>query len=146
MNFEVVNREICVGNIQVIGVSSSSFLMVGDTNSIQLTSLFDTPPESLIIGPFVPLAPQCITRMFKRIIKSPFISNQFIGSCLYSSKLVIQTKLMVLPVPLLYKEKENYFLEMKETFNLFEIFSYPLPLPPIDEPLTIQTTSLQSNH
>ena len=55
MNFEVVNRDICVGNINVLGVSSSSVLMVGDTNSIQLTSLFDTPPESLIIGPFVPL-------------------------------------------------------------------------------------------
>ena len=58
MNFEVVNRDICVGSIRVIGVSGSSLLMVGDTNSIQLTSLFDTPPESLIIGPFVPLAPQ----------------------------------------------------------------------------------------
>jgi spore germination protein PD len=58
MNYEVVNRDICVGSIRVIGVSSSSLLMVGDTNSIQLTSLFDTPPVSLIIGPFVPLAPQ----------------------------------------------------------------------------------------
>ena len=58
MNFEVVNRDICVGSIRVVGVSSSSLLMVGDTNTIQLTSLFDTPPESLIIGPFVPLNPQ----------------------------------------------------------------------------------------
>ncbi len=57
MNFEVVNRELCVGSIRVIGVSSASLLMVGDTNSIQLTSLFDTPAESLIIGPFVPLTP-----------------------------------------------------------------------------------------
>jgi spore germination protein PD len=58
MNFEVVNREICVGNIRVTGVIGSSLLMVGDTNSIQLTSFFDTPPESLIIGPFVPLTAQ----------------------------------------------------------------------------------------
>jgi spore germination protein PD len=58
MNFEVVNREICVGNIKVTGVIGSSLLMVGDTNSIQLTALFDTPPESLIIGPFVPLTAQ----------------------------------------------------------------------------------------
>ncbi|WP_394235503.1 spore gernimation protein GerPD [Niallia oryzisoli] len=57
MNFEVVNRELCVGSIRIIGVSSSSLLMVGDANSIQLTSLFDTPAESLIIGPFVPLTP-----------------------------------------------------------------------------------------
>ena len=55
MNFEVVNRDICIGHIQCTRCFSSSLLMVGDTNSIQLTSLFDTPPESLIIGPFVPL-------------------------------------------------------------------------------------------
>ena len=58
MNFEVYNRDICVGNIRVIGVSSSSLLMVGDTQTIQLASVFDTPPESLIIGPFVPLTPE----------------------------------------------------------------------------------------
>ncbi|KAB2337168.1 spore gernimation protein GerPD [Cytobacillus depressus] len=55
MNYEVYNRDICVGNIRVIGVSSSSLLMVGDTQTIQLASVFDTPAESLIIGPFVPL-------------------------------------------------------------------------------------------
>jgi spore germination protein PD len=32
--------------------------MVGDTETIQLASTFDTPAESLIIGPFVPLAPE----------------------------------------------------------------------------------------
>ncbi|WP_071393860.1 spore gernimation protein GerPD [Bacillus tuaregi] len=55
MNFEVVNREICVGDIRVMGIASSSILLVGDANSIQLSSMFDTPAESLIIGPFVPL-------------------------------------------------------------------------------------------
>ncbi|MFD2443143.1 spore gernimation protein GerPD [Bacillus sp. CGMCC 1.16607] len=58
MNFQVYNREICVSNIQVGGVTSSSLLMVGDTQTIQLASTFDTPAESLIIGPFVPLAPK----------------------------------------------------------------------------------------
>ncbi|MEH7343572.1 spore gernimation protein GerPD [Bacillus sp. JJ1532] len=58
MNFEVYNRDICVGNIRVIGVASSSLLMVGDTQTIQLASVFDTPPESLIVGPFVPLSPK----------------------------------------------------------------------------------------
>jgi spore germination protein PD len=56
MIFEVYNRDICVDSIQVIGVASSSLLMVGDTQTIQLATTFDTPPESLIIGPFVPLA------------------------------------------------------------------------------------------
>ncbi|MBS4212193.1 MULTISPECIES: spore gernimation protein GerPD [Neobacillus] len=57
MIFEVYNRDICVGNIKITGVASSSLVMVGDTQTIQLASAFDTPPESLIIGPFVPLAP-----------------------------------------------------------------------------------------
>ena len=55
MNFEVVNHEICVGSIRSIGVSSSSMILVGDADTIQLTSLFNTPAEALIIGPFVPL-------------------------------------------------------------------------------------------
>jgi spore germination protein PD len=55
MNFTVVNKEICVGDIRIIGVSSSSVFIVGDTEVIHCYSLFDTPPESLIVGPLVPL-------------------------------------------------------------------------------------------
>ncbi|PGT91381.1 MULTISPECIES: spore gernimation protein GerPD [Bacillaceae] len=58
MNFTVVNKDIQVGAIKVIGVSSSSVFLIGDTQTIALSSVFDTPPESLIIGPLVPLAPQ----------------------------------------------------------------------------------------
>ena len=58
MNFEVVNREFCIGNIRILAVASSSVLMIGDANSIQATSMFDTPAESLILTPSVPLAPQ----------------------------------------------------------------------------------------
>lgn len=56
MNFTVVNHNISVGYIDIIGVASSSVFLVGDTDTISLSSVFDTPPESLIIGPFVPLA------------------------------------------------------------------------------------------
>ncbi|SDH49702.1 spore gernimation protein GerPD [Alteribacillus bidgolensis] len=55
MNFTVVNREVCVENIRLIGVSNSSVFLVGDTDTITLSSVFDTPPEALIVGPFVPL-------------------------------------------------------------------------------------------
>ncbi|HEY2422017.1 MAG TPA: spore gernimation protein GerPD [Neobacillus sp.] len=55
MNFEVYNREVIVDSIRIIGVASSSLVMVGDTQTIQLAATFDTPAESLIIGPFVPL-------------------------------------------------------------------------------------------
>jgi spore germination protein PD len=57
MNFTVVNKEISVGDIRIIGVTSSSVFLIGDADVITLSSLFDTPPESLIIGPLVPLGP-----------------------------------------------------------------------------------------
>lgn len=55
MNFHVYNRELAVGSIRIMAVASSSMLLVGDSQTIQLASNFDTPAESLIIGPFVPL-------------------------------------------------------------------------------------------
>jgi spore germination protein PD len=58
MNFTVVNRCLEVGAVNITGVSSSSVFLIGDTNTITLSSTFDTPPESLIIGAYVPLAPQ----------------------------------------------------------------------------------------
>ena len=56
MKYEVHNCGLKVGNIQVTGVSSSSVFLIGDNEHIALSSVFDTPPESLIVGPFVPLA------------------------------------------------------------------------------------------
>jgi spore germination protein PD len=58
VNFQVYNRELQVGRIDIIGVASSSICLIGDTQTIQLASTFDTPAESLIIGPFVPLHPK----------------------------------------------------------------------------------------
>lgn len=58
MIFQVYNRDLSVGNMKIGSISSSSILLVGDTETIQLASIFDTPPESLIIGPFVPMNPQ----------------------------------------------------------------------------------------
>ncbi|MGM0902376.1 spore gernimation protein GerPD [Mesobacillus maritimus] len=58
MNFNVYNRDISVGAIKVSAVASSALFLVGDAETIQLASTFDTPPESLIIGPFVPLGPE----------------------------------------------------------------------------------------
>jgi spore germination protein PD len=55
MNFTVINHDIKVGCIQSPGISSSALLLVGDAEFIILSSILDTPPESLIEGPFVPL-------------------------------------------------------------------------------------------
>ena len=59
MNFNVVNRGLSVGAIRIIGVATSSIVLIGDADEIKCASMFDTPPESLIIGqtpsPLVPL-------------------------------------------------------------------------------------------
>ncbi|WP_458415324.1 spore gernimation protein GerPD [Schinkia sp. CFF1] len=53
MNFTVINRDLTVCNVKVTGVSVSSVLLIGDANTISMASAFDTPAESLIIGPQV---------------------------------------------------------------------------------------------
>lgn len=54
IQFHVTNYELAVGCIEVLGVSSAAMLQVGDTDSIVLYSMFDTPPESVIVGPLAP--------------------------------------------------------------------------------------------
>ncbi|MFP3359773.1 spore gernimation protein GerPD [Planococcus sp. SIMBA_143] len=57
MNYTVINRGLSVGHVEITAVASSSVFLVGDTESIVCSSIFDTPPESLIISrPFVPLS------------------------------------------------------------------------------------------
>ncbi|KJE27139.1 putative spore germination protein gerPD [Geobacillus kaustophilus] len=57
MNYTVINRHLHVGDIRLVAVVSASLFLIGDADAIHLSSAFDTPPESLIIGPFVPLVP-----------------------------------------------------------------------------------------
>ncbi|SEU03842.1 spore germination protein PD [Salinibacillus kushneri] len=54
MNFTVHNWGLNVGHIQITGVSSSSVFLVGDNETIKLSSMFDTPPESYIVGSIIP--------------------------------------------------------------------------------------------
>lgn len=56
MQFSVVNHELSVGYIRVIGVASSSLFLIGDAEVISLGSVFDTPPESYIVGPLTAFA------------------------------------------------------------------------------------------
>ncbi|GAA4872210.1 hypothetical protein GCM10023310_59890 [Paenibacillus vulneris] len=56
MNFQVTNHELCVGDIKVTGVSVSSVFLIGDTEQIILSSISDSPPESVTVGPLLPLA------------------------------------------------------------------------------------------
>ncbi|WP_028402543.1 spore gernimation protein GerPD [Ectobacillus panaciterrae] len=55
MNFTVVNYEIKVGSIKSLGVSAAALFLIGDADLIIMSSILDTPPESLTKGPFVPL-------------------------------------------------------------------------------------------
>ncbi|WP_422656748.1 spore gernimation protein GerPD [Paenibacillus sp. EC2-1] len=48
MKLNVVNKALSVGEIKVLSISSSSVFLVGDTQFINCSSLFDTPPDSLI--------------------------------------------------------------------------------------------------
>lgn len=56
MEFNVVNKELSVCEVHAKAVVGSSLLLIGDAETITLASLFDTPPESVIFGPFVPLS------------------------------------------------------------------------------------------
>lgn len=58
MEVHLHNNQISVENIRIIGVASSSIVLIGDADTIASASAFDTPPESLIVGPFVPLSPE----------------------------------------------------------------------------------------
>jgi spore germination protein PD len=58
LNYTVVNKELSVGGIRIIGVSASSVVLIGDAETMSFSSVFDTPPESLIVGrQLIPLAP-----------------------------------------------------------------------------------------
>lgn len=50
-----MNHGLQVGCIQMTAIASASLLQVGDTEQVTLYSMFDTPPESVIVGPLVPL-------------------------------------------------------------------------------------------
>jgi spore germination protein PD len=53
----VTNGPVNIGAIRVLGVASSASLLLGDADSLTLYSYFDTPPESMIVGPLAPLPP-----------------------------------------------------------------------------------------
>ncbi|QYR23945.1 spore gernimation protein GerPD [Paenibacillus sp. sptzw28] len=57
MKMTVVNKRIKIGDIEIVGLGSSSVVLVGDTESIITSSYFDTPADSLIFSPHVPFKP-----------------------------------------------------------------------------------------
>ncbi|WP_425590026.1 hypothetical protein [Fictibacillus sp. S7] len=53
MNVKIINRMLAVHEFNIIGVSISSVLLIGDAESISAGSTFDTPPTSLVVGPLL---------------------------------------------------------------------------------------------
>lgn len=58
MMMEIHNYGLYVGNVEIDAISSSSIFLIGDNDSIVLSSFFDTPLESYPDPTLVPLAPQ----------------------------------------------------------------------------------------
>lgn len=54
MEFNVRNGQIQVDTIDITYLSTSSTLMVGDIQSVNLISGFETPPEKMIVGVTIP--------------------------------------------------------------------------------------------
>ncbi|WP_047982475.1 hypothetical protein [Ornithinibacillus contaminans] len=57
MYFEVHNWGLTVGNVSIEAIAASSLFLIGDTEEIKLSSFYDTPPESYVVGNIVPLSP-----------------------------------------------------------------------------------------
>lgn len=43
MELNVINRDISVGDIRIIGLGTSAMVLVGDSEVINCQSMFDTP-------------------------------------------------------------------------------------------------------
>jgi spore germination protein PD len=56
LEMQVVNGKVEIGRIRILGIGSSSVLQIGDAKTITCSSIFDSPPESLIVGPIEPFA------------------------------------------------------------------------------------------
>lgn len=57
MKMTVTNKCIRVGSIKISGVGSASIVLIGDAEVITSSSRFDTPADSFVYSPNVPLNP-----------------------------------------------------------------------------------------
>ncbi|WP_028552809.1 hypothetical protein [Paenibacillus sp. UNC451MF] len=57
MKMTVKNKCIHVGDMKISGVGGASIVLVGDAETIANSSYFDTPANSLVFSPNIPLNP-----------------------------------------------------------------------------------------
>lgn len=54
MKYNVINGKLCIGSITLNNTSAASTLFIGDTKIVSLSSVYETPPETFIVGVTVP--------------------------------------------------------------------------------------------
>lgn len=62
MIYEVTNGELSVGAVKIANITSSSTLFIGDTKTVALSMIFETPPEDIIVGVTVGRIPERFQR------------------------------------------------------------------------------------
>ncbi|QRG65734.1 spore gernimation protein [Brevibacillus choshinensis] len=50
MIYKVINGDVHVGSVNIVNLASAASLFIGDCQSVILTSISETPPESYIVG------------------------------------------------------------------------------------------------
>lgn len=56
MFLEVHNYHLSVGHVQIDAIGSSSIFLIGDNDTMVLSSFYDTPPESYTVTNLIPLS------------------------------------------------------------------------------------------
>ncbi|USG66183.1 spore gernimation protein GerPD [Brevibacillus ruminantium] len=57
MNYKMINGDVSVKSIQITNLAGASTVFVGDTNCVSLSMFFEGPPEELIVGVSLGVAP-----------------------------------------------------------------------------------------
>lgn len=63
MRYTVINGSISIGTIKCNDIATAALLRIGDSRCIQLSNIFETPPESLIVGVTTPFVPEVEPRV-----------------------------------------------------------------------------------
>lgn len=57
MKMDVTNEKLRIGSVSIRSVDAASLVLFGDAETIMASSGTDTPADSLIMQPLVPLVP-----------------------------------------------------------------------------------------
>ncbi|QDS33412.1 spore gernimation protein [Brevibacillus brevis] len=55
IRYQVINEAICVKRVSVSALTSAAALFIGDTQTVDLRAIYETPPEKMIVGATIPI-------------------------------------------------------------------------------------------